>query len=749
MTQSVSAYPAKRLTIDVRKDECFALPSGPHRFIKELSGARLLMQHEFTGKDFPMDEDDLLEQLGNGDAKRIRQPRDSKDRIKPKSTLPEMSIEEYHSPAGARARALRFYTVKFDEDPSAKKGKLFLKGLIERWLAEARRRGITYEVSNTQLIRAIDDCGEPGDRQTRYFVSQQGKVKRQRLHATIERLLGDAVSFYYSARRIVVKDAQDYFFDTLRQENELREQKGLGRLVVGERGEVVRTRINSAINHDNWTIKYSKFEADRKFNGVSDHLTASYAGELVIIDHTVMDGFAIIDGKSMLPLGRAYLSFAVDVCTRAIPAYLISAEPPSIYSVTTLLKRMNRSKSYMKTMYPDIDLPWNTFCHPTTVLVDNGWDLKANSTIEALSDLGTEVVFAPIRTPEYKSIGERFHHTANKGLIHKLPGSLPYDLALRRKLSAQELDVDPTKDAVLTVELVDELMHHFIVEYEHERHEGVGGIPARLWQESVARQPRRIIDDITALDRVLGRVKICTLTKAGVRYDNMQFHERSNTTMLLDELLRFEAKRTQSRDTTASARIKVKIKYNPADASCIHVWHPGRHEYVTLYNRDDRYCEGLSFWAAKQIHKFAKQQDMAFVTEEQRVRARVKMREFWSQFVIKKVVPARDARRLLAQEQPTLEGTRVAHDTAESRHDGFGKTEEVSVELFGLDRIDAGTPVTGVAKGKKKRSKLAKDKPPADAVDGSTPSTKSMTLMLPGTAPGYVPSTTGGWGSNS
>ena len=165
-----------------------------------------------------------------------------------------------------------------------------------------------------------------------------------------------------------------------------------------------------------------------------------------------------------------------------------------------------------------------------------------------------------------------------------------------------------------------------------------------------------------------------------------------------------------------------------------------------LYNRDDRYCEGLSFWAAKQIHKFAKKQDMAFVTEEQRVRARVKMREFWSQFVIKKVVPPREARRLLAQEQPTLEGTRIAHDTAPARHDGRGKTQEVALELFGLDRVDATTPVKGIAKHKGSKKKAAHTSPPASI---TTPDTERTPLVLPGDAPGYVPSTTGGWDGNA
>jgi hypothetical protein len=242
---SQTAYPQKRLTSDFKKDEVFVLKEGPYRFAKELSGARMLMQHEHTGHEFPMQEDNLIELLGNGDARRIRQPRDRNGNLKPRAQLPELSIEDYNSPAGMRARALRFYTIKFDEDACAKKGKRFLASFITRWRSEALRRDITTEISPDQLIRAIDACGEPGDRQTRYFVSQQGKTKRNRLHATVERLLQDTVDFYYGERRIVVKDARAYFLDALRLENDERTKKGLGRLVVGKKCEVVRTRINA------------------------------------------------------------------------------------------------------------------------------------------------------------------------------------------------------------------------------------------------------------------------------------------------------------------------------------------------------------------------------------------------------------------------------------------------------------------------------------------------------------------------
>lgn len=141
---------------------------------------------------------------------------------------------------------------------------------------------------------------------------------------------------------------------------------------------------------------------------------------------------------------------------------------------------------------------------------------------------------------------------------------------------------------------------------------------------------------------------------------------------------------------------------------------------------------------------------MAFVTEEQRIRAQVRMREFWSQFVVKKMVSPREAKRLLAQERPTLEGKRVAHETAESRHDGRGKVNEVPVDMFGMDRVDADTPVKGRNKTRRKTSKKVPQAPQRQPAADDQVGLNGESLVLPGVSPGgYVPSTSGAWSGNS
>lgn len=751
-------YPLpKPMTLDLKKEDRVVMPDGVFRFVQGISRDRLLFHHEITGYEKVISERDVAEMFGNGKARRIPDPRRHNGQAKACSANPQISIDQYDTPEGIRARSLQFIVKEWDRDPNAKLGVKWIKGFQERMRPHAQRNGLTHEFSASRIIKAINDCGVPGDRQLRYFFSQRGKVKRDRLPAKIIALLAEAVSWFYSERRRTKKGACDHFRGLLIAENKEREARGLDPFRIPRRNTTVTERINSGATYDNWARKYSKWEADQTFRGVSNHISASRPGEIVIIDHTVVDGFVLIDEKTMLPLGRPYLSVAIDVNTRCIPGFIVTAEPPSIYTVTTLLKRVNRPKFYVAELYPDIEGSTDSYCHPLTVLCDNGWDLGSVSVVEALADIGTELLFAPIATPQYKAIGERAFHTFNTGLIHRLPGSIPYNLAQRRHLSAQKLDVDPHKDAIVTIALLERLIHEFIIVYENEPHSGVNGIPARLWQDALLVHPRRIIDDINALDHVLGRVTQGQLTKAGVKFKNMRFHDQENVSKLLNDLFGRQPIRTQAKSTMQSGRVKVKIKYNPSDASRIYIWHPLECQYYTLFNRDETYCEGLSFWAADQIYRFARAQDMEFKTDEQRTLARLRLQKTIEKLIPKKPLKASsEARRLLAQEVPTLEG-KIVHAKASASVDGQKPAEQVpsqdiQIDVFGRGRIDGDAPIPGVVKNLKKQkqtraaTKKARENEPSEET-ASGPKAQEMFILPRKTSrPGFTPLKGDGWG---
>lgn len=109
------------------------------------------------------------------------------------------------------------------------------------------------------------------------------------------------------------------------------------------------------------------------------------------------------------------------------------------------------------------------------MLLDNAWQYKAPSLKHSLANLGISVTWAPVRTPQYKAIGERLFRTFNTMLFHKLAGGVPHNPALM-----QQAGLDPQAGAFLTLGDLDELIHETIIVYHNEKHEGLGACAHEL-----------------------------------------------------------------------------------------------------------------------------------------------------------------------------------------------------------------------------------------------------------------------------
>jgi putative transposase len=111
--------------------------------------------------------------------------------------------------------------------------------------------------------------------------------------------------------------------------------------------------------------------------------------------------------------------------------------------------------------------------------------------------------------------------------------------------------------------------------YIYDVHTGINAVPARIWQEGLAIHRRRWIRDVAALDHIVGRVDTASISGAGIKFKSFRWHDESVTSMLLDDLVRLEKKRSQDPRTFGQARANVVVKWNPADTSSISVWNEG------------------------------------------------------------------------------------------------------------------------------------------------------------------------------
>jgi putative transposase len=292
-----------------------------------------------------------------------------------------------------------------------------------------------------------------------------------------------------------------------------------------------------------------------------------------------------------------------------------------------------------------------------------------------------------------------------------LAGAVRYNVYVMRQVG-----LNPQKDALVTLDDLNELIHEFIDVYIHDRHDGIGAVPARVWQDGLAIQRRRWIKDVAALDHVLGRVDTATISGAGIKFKNMRWHDEAVTTMLLNDLVRFENKRSQSQLTYGQARARVVVKWNPADTSSISVWNRGGepHPYwVTMPNADPEFLKGLSFWHHDRLREFAKAKDLEFSTEEQRWDAYNRLRNHWEKLAGQMPMrESRQARRGLAWHLGQFDDT-TFNEPIEITLDDI-KDVEVEASTAGLNKVEPeGVPDELAAALLDRDNKAAKGRTPS------------------------------------
>lgn len=593
---------------------------------------------------------------------------------------------------GRKALARQFYTKKWDEEGNGSLGDVGLQELISRWRPVAARLGYeTNEIAESEtkpfrvevarLRHFVNNCGRPGARPLEAFRDNRGKNSPRRLADEIEAEIPKAIDHYYGARGRDYNDAYGALHDVIKALNKKRPKE---QQLKYPRPEVLRRRIDKAATFDNLARKTSRSEAWRKLHGHREHISATRPLELAIIDTTPLD-VHVLDSRLLLPLGRPYLSACIDVYSRMLLGWFITFEPPSLYSVLATMKRVNRHKGYVQKLYPQINRPWDGWGCPTEILLDRDWAHQSPSFQHSMSNLGTEVHYAPADTPQYKAICERLFRTINQGLIHKLAGAVRYNVYVMRQVG-----LNPTKDALITLEDLNELLHEFNDVYSYRPHDGIGAVPALAWKEGLAVQRRRWIKDVGALDHVLGCVDTATISGNGIKFKNMRWHDESVTSLLLNDLVRLEKKRSQDPRTFGQSRARVIVKWNPADTGSISVWNRGgepKPYWITMPNADPQFLKGLTFWHHDRIREFAEAKGLAFSTQEERWDAFNRLRRNWEtlagQMPMRK---SRQARRGLAFELGQFDDT-MANEPIDITLDDI-RDVEAEASTAGLNKAE-------------------------------------------------------------
>lgn len=213
---------------------------------------------------------------------------------------------------------------------------------------------------------------------------------------------------------------------------------------------------------------------------------ASRPLEVVQIDHTKADVF-VVDEETRQPIGRPWLTLAMDVCSRMVTGFYLTMDPPSRLSTSLCLLHSVFDKSaWLRER--EISEPWPVAGLPGMVHVDNGADFRSRAFQRGCQDAGIAIEWRPPGEPRFGGHIERLIGT-QMGRLHLLPGTT---FSNERELG----DYNSKRHAALTLRELERYIALDIVgSYHQSIHSSLGRPPIAIWREHEGEIPLRLPQD--------------------------------------------------------------------------------------------------------------------------------------------------------------------------------------------------------------------------------------------------------------
>jgi len=279
--------------------------------------------------------------------------------------------------------------------------------------------------------------------------------------------------------------------------------------------------------------------------------------EQVQIDHTVID-LIIVDERDRQPIGRPYLTVAIDVFTRCLLGMVVTLEPPSAVSVGLCLAHVACDKRpWLERLAVEMDWPMSG--KPKLLYLDNAAEFKGEALRRGCEQHGIELDYRPLGKPHYGGIVERIIGTAMQ-MSHELPGTTFSN-------PDQRGEYDSERNAAMTLRELERWLTLAVGTYHGSVHGSLLQPPACRWAEAVKRLgvPQVVTRPTAFLVDFLPVIRR-KLTRTGFVIDRIHYYT--------DALKPWIARREDSHSFL--------IRRDPRDISRIWVLEPEGQHYLEL-----------------------------------------------------------------------------------------------------------------------------------------------------------------------
>lgn len=283
--------------------------------------------------------------------------------------------------------------------------------------------------------------------------------------------------------------------------------------------------------------------ARQRFAPVTGRNRSERPLDVVQIDHTPAD-IILVDSFERKPIGRPWVTLAIDIATRMVTGYHVSFDAPSRLSVALCLTRAVAPKAEFLADL-ECNAPWPAQGKPVSIHVDNGRDFRSQAFQSACAEWGINLVYRPPGSPHFGGHVERLIGTM-MGAVHLLPGTTQSSVAAKGGYDAEAM-------AAMTLGEFDRWFALEICRYNNSIHSSLGCTPVAKWDALAGEMSGAIPFDMEAF-----RVSFLPSEQRQVRRDGIHLFDLRYWS---DALAGYVGRRGR----------KVVVRYDPRDLSTVWV----------------------------------------------------------------------------------------------------------------------------------------------------------------------------------
>jgi putative transposase len=391
----------------------------------------------------------------------------------------------------------------------------------------------------------------------------------------------------------------------------------------------VRRRIAAVAPSSSFKARHGTKAAQAKYEPVTGQFPETgWPLQIVQIDHTLVDAM-VVDQVHRRPIGRPWLTIAIDIHTRMVTGFLLSLDPPQATSVALCLAHSSLPKEEWLSRWR-VEGSWPVWGKPDTIHVDNGKDFRSEALSRGCQQHGITLDFRPVARPQYGGHIERLIGTM-MGEVYLLPGTTFSNIR-------EKGDYDSEKHACMTLDEMQEWMTRGIDVYHNRLHSGIGMPPLAAWKKGILGTPevpgRGLPPRIADPERFL--IDFLPLERRAVSRSGVQLFYIDYYSDVLRPLI--------------GERHRYIVRYDPRDLSRVWLLSKNNEYYALPYRARQR--PPISLWEHQTIVRMLQEQGRREVDADAIFNQLEKMRTVVTEAAAKTKKARRQAERIRQAPKP-------------------------------------------------------------------------------------------------